>query len=291
MKKLPLLFIILIATSTMFSQTYSKYVCITLSSGIQRCGYILNDDGREVTIDSQSLGKIIIPKTDIISMTESTEGTVGENSGQAALLDRVSNTERNIQPSRYFFAPSAFSLRKNEGYGTFALLTGGNISYGITESSMLGMSATYLGAGINFKKSLKVNEKTHASFGGMFQIGWADTSPIFFPFANLTKGTETKNITFGFGYLSQLGSSWNDPIHSPMINVSGTTKINNKLSLISENYYFFNPEFFPVNTVLSIGMRYYGSQKNRLTDFAFMMFVEEDGNIIPAPWFSWTWPF
>lgn len=291
MKKLPLIFILILLCSSLLAQEDNRYVCITLQNGIQRCGYIVKDDGREITLNTPSIGTVIIPKADIINLIETEEGLVGQNSGNSAVLDRVSDPTKSIQPSRYFFAPSAFSMNKNEGYGTFALLTGGNVSYGISNDAIIGMSATYLGAGFNFKRTLKLNSNTYASFGGMFQIGWADSSPIYFPFINLTKGTETRNITLNLAYLGRRESNWNDPVNSPMINVSATTSISNRLSLITENYYFVNPEFFPVNTVLSFGMRHYGSRKNRLTDFAMMVLLEENGNSIPLPWLSWTWPF
>ena len=42
-------------------------------------------------------------------------------------------------------------------------------------------------------------------------------------------------------------------LSSPMINLSGSVQIAPKAWLISENYYFFSPEFFEVNQVGSLG--------------------------------------
>ena len=276
----------MLSTFSVLAQDSNRYVCITMHTGIQRCGYLINDDGKEMTIETQDLGKVILLKENVVSIFDASPGTTGSSSADADFIERLGDPNRTIQPSRYFFAPSAHTLIKNEGYGELSIAAA-NISYGISDQTMIGMSATLLGGGFNFKQSFKLTEKAKMSFGGMFQLSWDNESPIIFPFMNLTFGDENDHITFNGGYLYQ---NSND-INSPILNISGTKKINNKLSFISENYYFVNPEFFPVNFVLSAGMRHYGKTKNRLTDFAFMIFIEEDGNARPLPWLSYTWPF
>lgn len=288
MKKLiPLIVLLMLSTFSVLAQDSNRYVCITMHTGIQRCGYLINDDGKEITIETKALGKVILLKENVVSIFDATEGTIGSSSADADFIERSGDPNRTIQPSRYFFAPSAHTLKQNEGYGELSIVAA-NISYGITDQTMLGMSVSFLGGGFNFKQSIKLDDKAKISFGGMFQLSWGNNdSPIMFPFMNLTLGGENDHITFNVGHLLQSSSE----INSPMLNISGTKKISNKLSFISENYYFVNPEFFPVNLVLSAGMRHYGQTKNRLTDFAFMIFIEDDGNATPVPWLSYTWPF
>ena len=81
-----------------------------------------------------------------------------------------------------------------------------------------------------------------------------------------------------------------------MINLSGCYQVSERLWLMSENYYFANPAFFPANSVVSIGARTAKPDKSRLFELA-IMFVDSGDNgstdtgLIPLPWLSWTWPF
>ena len=76
-----------------------------------------------------------------------------------------------------------------------------------------------------------------------------------------------------------------------MINLSGSVQIAPKAWLISENYYFFSPEFFEVNQVGSLGIRTWNERRNRLNEYAIMFLAMEEGGLQPVPWLSWTWAF
>ena len=206
---------------------------------------------------------------------------------------------------RYFFAPSARSLKKGEGYGSFSVLTGGNLSFGLSESTIAGFSASWLGLGFNLKQSFKIKDNLYASFGGLGQISYRGTSGsrgsgyIFFPFANVTAGDENNQVTVGFGHLggmrtislSLLTTELEERyFSSPMINLSGAVQVGQRSWIMSENYHFFDPEFFPVNRVYSLGVRLWNDRKKRLNEYAIMFFVDED-QTRPIPWLSWTWPF
>ena len=64
--------------------------------------------------------------------------------------------------------------------------------------------------------------------------------PTVFPFVNVTKGDENRNVTVGAGYLFGDGGD----INSPMLNFSGCLQVSERLWLMSENYIFFNSVFF-----------------------------------------------
>lgn len=292
-------------TCTLMAQTDStRYVCITLQSGIMRCGTLTMDDGREVTLETSDMGKLIVPKADILSMVDAEPGKRG-TTVMDPLSERMVDDSRSLQATRYFFAPSAHSLKEGEGYGSFSLLTGGNVSYGLGENTIGGLSASWLGYGLNVKHSVNINEKTRFSFGALGQLNWSGISGnngagyVFFPFVNVTSGDENNHVTLGFGRLGGQRVSMNfitdgvttDPIKSPMINLSGCAKVGRRAWLISENYFFFQPEFFPVERVFSVGIRVWNERKQRLNELAVLGLVEDDGAVLGLPWLSWTWPF
>lgn len=284
-----------------------RYVCVTLNSGVTHCGTILADDGREITLNTPNLGRLVLPKINVVRIDDSTEGTVKETL-PSEFSDRHVDDERALQATRYFFAPSAFPLKKDEGYGSFSLITGGNLSYGLSESTIAGFSASWLGLGLNIKQSFQLSDNLWASIGGLWQISYRGSSgargsgTIHFPFVNVTKGDENNQLTLGFGYLGGTRtvdeSSFLSPaelverrLSSPMINLSGSVQIAPKAWLISENYYFFSPEFFEVNQVGSLGIRTWNERRNRLNEYAIMFLAMEEGGLQPVPWLSWTWAF
>ena len=271
-----------------------RYVCLTLDSKVVRCGYLVSDDGRDVTLNTLDMGTLIVPKVSVLRMTDSPEGTLGNGGGKSIeMSDRMLSNDRALQATRYFFAPSAHSLKKGEGYASVAPYTGANVSYGVSDNFIAGLSASFLGTGFTVKASKELSEGTRASAGALYNIGWGG-GQVFFPFANLTWGDENEHITLGGGYLG--GNidgviSGTDDINSPMVNLSGCLQVADNAWLMSENYYFFNPEFFPVEVVLSMGIRIWRPYKQRLFEPAVMYFQEADGTSQPVPWVSWTWPF
>lgn len=293
LNRLAVFFVTSLLTMGVYAQGGDRYVCVTLESSVVRCGYLTSDDGREITLETPDMGKLILPKVNVIRMVDAPVGTRGGGSGtDIELSDRMVQDDRALQATRYFFAPSAHSLRQGEGYASLCILGIGNVSYGLTDHFIGGLSASPLGAGITVKASTQLSEKTHASVGGLAQIGWAG-GEVYFPFANLTQGDENNHFTVAAGYLGGTNENGFDSeeINSPMLNFSGCVQVADNSWFMTENYYFFNPEFFPVNVVGSIGLRVWRPRKQRLQEYAFMMFVQEDGGATPVPWISYTWPF
>lgn len=292
-RRLAFLFLISLLTTALYAQVGERYVCLTLESGVVRCGYLTLDDGREITLETPDMGTLIVPKVNVIQIVDAPEGTQGGGSGtDIELSDRMTNGNRALQATRYFFAPSAHSLRAGEGYGSLCILGIGNVSYGLSDNAIGGLSASLLGAGVTVKASTQLSETVHASAGGLAQIGWSG-GRIVFPFVNVTKGDENNHFTIAAGYLGGTTDDSNnaDEIDSPMLNISGCVQVADHAWFMTENYYFFKPEFFPVNMVGSMGLRLWRPNKQRLQEYAFMMLIEEDMNVIPVPWISYTWPF
>ena len=232
-------------------QDTSRYVCLTLQSGMVRCGQLVADDGREVTLQTPDMGKLVLPKVQVVRMVDAVAGTKGSAGSSAiGMSDRMLNPDRSPQATRYFFAPSAHSLKKGEGYASVNILGLGNISYGMTPNLIGGLSVSFLGAGITDKAS--------------------------------------KELTDGIRDL-QRTSSPDDRVDSPMLNLSGCVQISDNAWLMTENYVFANPEFFPVHVVGSFGLRLWRPIRERLFEPA-IMFLVEDQATRPFPWLSWTWP-
>lgn len=275
-------------------QDAARYVCLTLESGLVRCGQLVADDGREVTIQTPDMGTLIVPKVQVVRMVDAARGTLGTAGGSAIeMSDRMLNQDRSLQATRYFFAPSAHSLKEGEGYASANMLALGNVSYGLTPNVIGGLSVSFLGAGITAKASTELADGVRGSAGMLYQLSW-EGGQIFFPFANVTFGDENNHLTLAGGYLGgqpQRNSSSDDRIDSPMFNLSACAQISDNAWLMTENYVFANPEFFPVNVVGSFGLRLWRPMRGRLFEPAIMFLAFEEEETRPFPWLSWTWPF
>lgn len=282
-------FVLLSVVSFAWGQEATRYVCLTLDNKTVRCGQLISDDGREMTIQTPDMGKIIVPKIQVVRIVDAPAGTRGSSgSADIELSERMLNPERALQSTRYFFAPSAHTLKKGEGYASVTGIAIGNVTYGISDSFMAGFSISPLGAGVTGKVGLELDDGVQLSAGGLFQLGW-DGGGVSFPFANLTFGNENEHLTVAYGWL--FGSIGGDDIDSPMLNVSGCLQVSDNAWIMSENYLFARPEFFPTNAVMSFGMRLWSARKQRLFEPAFMLLIDDENNATPVPWVGWTWPF
>jgi hypothetical protein len=208
------------------------------------------------------LGKINIPKYLIAQMMDLTASEYDRLGTSRA----TRNGRINPQSSRYFFAPSGIQLKRGEGYfqSNIAL---NSVSIGVTDNVTVGGLLSFVGAGGSLKIGKEVAENVHVSFGG---IGFKDyvgelDRPVGLVFANITWGTEDRNLTVNIGtgtrisgvteplawYASDstnFGGSYveyeytiteyqEERIRPLLLNVSGMVQISDFKWLITENYF------------------------------------------------------
>ena len=284
-----------------------RYVCVSLANNIVRCGFLMSDDGREILLETPDLGKVIINKSEVISIADATENSTSSLGIGASRIEKdIRSSDQSPQASRYFFAPSAHPMKVGESYLHFnpGML---NFTGQISKNFMGGLAVSILGPGITAKQTINISENSNMSIGGLGIVSWWDSDVFLFPFVNYTRGNENDNITFSFAALTSPGGSslQNNPDVriSPMVNLSAVKEINPTTWLITENYFFFNPMFVNERCLLSVGARWYQRPRtigNALTGYyntptgslkeAGIMLVIADQDIIPIPWLGWTWP-
>ena len=91
-------------------------MCVTLNSGVTHCGTILADDGREITLNTPNLGRLVLPKINVVRIDDSTEGTV--KASQVNFPTVTWMTNGHFKPLGTFCTFS-LSSQKDEGYGSF----------------------------------------------------------------------------------------------------------------------------------------------------------------------------
>jgi len=143
---------------------------------------------------------------------------------------------KNPNDTRYFFGPSAKSLKKGKGYyqNIYAVFHSANI--GITDNISIGGGFEFIST-IHFREPLwyltpKVGFPISDKFsigGGLLLGGTGGQGIGGLGYGVVTYGSADSNISVGLGY--GLGSN------VPLLVVSGMHRISKGISLVSENYF------------------------------------------------------
>lgn len=184
-----------------------RYVRIVLQNGGIYEGEVVSSNSTSFVINTLMLGEMEIRKTSIASLINIDADQVGSISSASR------STDLNPQASRYYFAPSAFQLKKGEGYYQNAWFIYNQISYGFTDYLTVGMSMTPFGTGGTVKIGKPISDNVHVSIGGIGVLPFTDDlNTMGIGFANITFGDERRNFTLSYGhaFYSQLDEGYED---------------------------------------------------------------------------------
>ena len=226
------------------STKVGKYYEIELRDGSSFIGSIVCIDSTTVTFKTNSIDKIKIPVHQIADMV---------------LIKRESIKQGrywmpNPMPTRYFFAPSAISLHKNEGYYQNTCIIMNSFNYGFTDNFSVGIGMDILSpfialtTGSSFspffyitpKVGFKVADNLYLGGGLLFaSVGYYDlrdednsNKTIELGYALATFGSIEHNFTLGVGN----GFRYGEYVKKPTFILCGMTRVGRRIALITENW-------------------------------------------------------
>ncbi|MAO46660.1 MAG: hypothetical protein CL823_05855 [Crocinitomicaceae bacterium] len=184
------------------SASTSKWVRIVTQSGGIIEGKVLEISLTYFLLDTPLMGQTQVNKDNIAAITYITEDQIGGGS-----FMNTRSTDINPQSSRYFFSPSAHSLKKGEGYYHNVWLAYNSLSFGVSDNATVGFTMTPFGTGGTAKIGHQVNDNVTLSVGGIAVLPFFDTGDLMpglagIGFANITLGSERKNVSFNYGIAS-----------------------------------------------------------------------------------------
>lgn len=198
----------------------STYLII-LKNDDEIIGTIVSENDREIVIlESLDLIKTIVPKDIIASKVLNT--------------NRRKIVKNNPHPSRYLFCPSAFPLKKKEGYLNSFLLYIYQAQYGITDELSAGITTSIITMPflMNVKYTVPSVSDFKISFGGqMGKLYWNDNKYVMLGFVTGTYGTKNNNVSMNLGF----GTYNNESMY--LATLSGITRLSNRTSLMAEVWY------------------------------------------------------
>lgn len=288
------------AQNTAKDSTMNKTKMVAMKNGTEYIGEILSDDGREILLNSLSIGKIYLTKseikeiTDIASKNDVKEGVyVGDD----------------IFATRYFISTNGFTVKKKDTYVMLSLF-GPEFQKAITDRFSLGIMTTWGFApfAATGKYSMPIAKNTY--WGAGFIAGsstWIESFRFAggLLFSSLTYGDRNYNISgsLGYGFLkdfsprtettyvfdpnsnitSQTTHTYNRTGNALLASLAGTARLGRKASFILENFYYndSNNKLF----VMIPGFRFSNSP-NRAFQFGVAGVFSKNASF-PLPMASW----
>jgi len=231
------------------SENMNELYHFKLINGNELYGKIVKRTKSDVIIESKTLGTVTLPYGNIKSMNIAKEGNMV---GNDFWFSNPNNT-------RYYFAPSAYNLKKGEAYYQNVYLIMNSANYGITDNISIGGGvilpfAVYLTPKISFK----ITERFHAGVG-VFAGVIPGPSTFGIGYGLITYGSNEHNLTIGTGY----GFFEDEVMKHPIVTINGMTRISKRIALVTENWMIpdvdrddtFNTEKNVYRPFFSFGLR------------------------------------
>jgi hypothetical protein len=190
-------------------------------------GTLIKFSSDSIKIRDENLGNLNIPLNAIKDITPLKQGLPGTWSSDP------NNT-------RYFFAPSAFMLKKGEGYYQNAYILSNSVSYGVTDHFTIGGGIIlpiifYVTPKVGFSPGEYIHLSAGVIAGGTY-LNQGVVAGI--GYGLVTLGTREHHLSLGAGYGAYYAKKDWQETRKPILNISGTTRLNKRFSLVSENWIF-----------------------------------------------------
>ncbi len=143
--------------------------------------------------------------------------------------------------SRYFFAPSAYPLKKGEFYYNTMYFLVHDVQVGVHDHISMGFGTTIIGYPmyLTAKASLPVNKNLQFAVGDMLILGTFGSDFVGnLVFGTTTMGSQHSNASIGLGYLGTNDSDISNQSGSMVVNVAAIGRLSDYVYLLTENYFF-----------------------------------------------------
>jgi hypothetical protein len=230
----------------------SKTYQVELVDGTEFLGTILSKDSNRLVLSTSSIPRIELNLETIRKIRE-IENKLTIN-GTTALP--------NPHYTRYLFAPSAFNLKKGEGYYQNTYLVLNSINYGFTDHFSMGVSievmSTFGSIGRDWnpiylltpKYGFQLTKNLNMALGALI-AGAGNEGGFQLGYGILTYGNTENNLSLGVS-AGLTDGIW---MEQPPVTLSGMCRLGKKTSLITENWIV--PD---LGSLFSYGVRFFGDR-------------------------------
>lgn len=255
---------------------------ITLTDGSSLVGRIVEIKENEIQFQAD-VGTVAISIAKIKDIKEVS----------ASLIKKGVYWFPNPNATRLYFSPTAYMLKKGEGYIADYYLFFPMVSFGITDNISIGGGVSVF-TGLKFdnqilyftpKIGLKATENFHLAAGALltkipdFFNNGSNTVGILYGLGTL--GTQDSNFSAGLGY----GFKGSELAEKPMVMIGFQFRLARRVSLVSENWVFPGVD----QPLVSYGIRFFGEKMS--VDLAFIKTLGEEIGFPGVPYVDFVFKF
>lgn len=246
MKKLFVLMALALSVVASYAQPASgdapavRYT-FNLKNGSVYTGTIISDDGREMFVLTETVGKLYINKTELRNMVKIEEKKVVEFEDNFITGGRY--LEDGPFTTRYNVTTNALPIKKGENYA-MTNFHGAEVHFALTNRFNIGIMTTWIASpmAIAAKYSIPTkNPKVNFSVGTILMTsGYFNNFGGYghLTFGNVTLGDRINNITLSGGYFGFNGPN-NNPLSGPIASLAGSFKLGPKANFIFDSMFGF----------------------------------------------------
>ena len=246
------------------------------NDGAEYIGTILSQDDREILIETETIGRVIIPKHEIREIRE-----VNDREMRHGVY-----VGDNIFSSRYFITTNGLSLKKGENYALINLY-GPEAHFCLADNFTLGGLTSWIGVPIiaSMKYSIPVTENLHFGLGVLAgTLSWYDLGSVgALGYASVTLGNNNNNITFSAGYAGITNGedvSGSDPLFS----LAGMLRLGKNVSLVGDSFIYAGEQTI---ALIIPGLRFSRRERSAF-QFGFAGLISSEESIpYPIPMVAW----
>lgn len=180
--------------------TKRQLYLVTKTDGAEFYGYILSDDGREILLETKTIGNLYISKADIKLIKKIDDQAVKPN-GELKYTDFRT---KGPFTTRYYFTTNGLPIEKDENYALINIY-GPEIHFAVKDNLSLGVMASWIASPIALaaKYSFYSSGNTHFSAGTILSSsGYLLNAKGYggLHWLTATKGDRISSVSLSLGY-------------------------------------------------------------------------------------------
>ncbi len=279
MKKLVFILFFFISLNQILAQSMDENVqlpdttktyLVVKNDGSEYVGKLLKNDEREVLIETQTIGRLFIPKYEIKKIEEISEKDVSKRGYYGA----------ETYSTRYFITTNGLSIDKGDNY-VLMNLYGPDIQFAVKNNFTLGGMTTWMGIPIigSVKKSFNLSDKTSVALGVLAgTASWVKyNAGGMLAYGAFTLGDRKANLTLSGGWVG-VNSGDGNTYSTALLSVATMIKISEKITFVGDSFIVVGDHS---GALIIPGLRF-----SRGTNKAFqfgLAALAVNGSLMPAP--------
>lgn len=250
---------------------------VTKNDGTEYVGVILKQDSREILLQTEKLGEIVIPKHEISS--------IEELKNEKYVSAKYAGS--NVFATRYFFSYNGLPMRKGDSYAIIQL-AGAEYHVAVVDNLTIGGQTSWIGVPIiaSAKYAIPVTDNFSLAVGALAGTGsWAALNSYgVMPYGSVTIGNPRLNLNFSAGYLNLKLGEEGTTASAPLYSIGGLARLSDRVSFVGDSFIFAQEN---IVAIVIPGLRF-DRKKGGAFQFGLAgLVINNDVAPFPIPFLSW----